>query len=114
MIISKIKDVKFDTVNDLIPGQFEKYPFDFKELASFSEQVTKPFKVNFDHGLVNQFYISDDEPDWSVDLKKSFLNLLQLCVDHSAREHTHAVEDQDYYVLSEVSNCITNCKSVKF
>ena len=98
----------------MIPGQFEKYPFDFKELPSFSEHVTKPFKVNFDHGLVNQFYISDDEPDWSVDLKKSFLNLLQLCTDHSAREHTHAAEDQDYYVISEVSNYITNYKSVKF
>ncbi len=87
-------------MNERIEGSFEKYPFTFKDVSAFSDHISKPFKAVIQNGQIKQVFIRDDEPDWSINLKKSFLNLLQLTFEHD--NHSHASSDADFYTVSEV------------
>jgi hypothetical protein len=54
----KINSIKFDVANELLDGEFFKYPFTFKDVPAFSDEISKPFKVTIEKGRIAQFYIS--------------------------------------------------------
>lgn len=107
--LKQITNSRLDAVNARIDGPFEKYPFEFKEVPAFIESVSKPFKAVIQNGHVKQFYISDDEPDWSINLKKGFLNVFELDIYHDSHHdptHAHIHPDVDTFTVSEVSHLL--------
>ena len=78
-----------------------------EKLSEFSSRVSrpmlkKPLKFVYINGLVQQVFAETDDPEWSVNLKKGILNMLQVDVLGKDRE----TGLKDFFTKEEVKYLI--------
>ena len=75
-----------------------------ERLSEFSNRVSrpvlrKPVKFVYSNGLVQQVFAEADDPDWSVNMKKGIINMVQ--VDVQGKDSETGLKD--FFTKEEVS-----------
>ena len=97
----QIKDINiYECLSDPknMSGVNERYS-DFSSRVSHP-MLKKPVKFVYTNGLVQQVFAEADDPDWSVNMKKGIINMLQ--VDVQGKDSETGLKD--FFTKEEVRN----------
>lgn len=79
LIAMKMTDIKIGKTNDQVPGTYEE---DIDMVHRFNKEyqreLTKPIRFGHEFGKVKFFEADRNEPDWSLNIKKSILSLFNI------------------------------------
>lgn len=111
-IFLKFDDLQYGQFNGKVNvSMYDEIPMTYAPIAGpytfIKEALTKPVRVHIEKGLVKSFDVYPEDPEWSVNVKRSILSLFQLDFDRvntvraSQSNYLKPEEDADFYRVME-------------
>ncbi|KAG1684715.1 SET domain-containing protein 4 [Nymphon striatum] len=76
-MVCHLEDIHVERINEQIHS-FRGRTGEFRAQLDYSQNLSKPFKVVYKDGLVREVYVQRNETEWSLNVKKSILNVLNV------------------------------------
>ena len=96
------------TGNDQDPKQQEQTAIDDKMLKT----LQLPFKVVFDGGRIKEISAHNQDPEWSVNIKRGLVNLFQIAPEMKLEEEKDKQILHQLEVGNDFQNVLTKSNSV--
>lgn len=96
------------TGNDQDPKQQEQTAFDDKTLKA----LKLPFKVVFNGGRIKELSAHNQDPEWSVNIKRGLVNLFQIAPEMKLEEEKDKQILHQLEVGNDFQNVLTKSNSV--
>jgi len=110
-VVMKMFDVEIGEIHRTTSEPPEQAEIKDYKKSQIERELSKPIKFRYQNGRVEDFEADSNEPNWSLNIKKSVLSLFNLDLNpekiiksedgSGSRSHTSDNSDNDYYGVYE-------------